>query len=113
MKYLILLPLLLWTPQVEAPAPSLRQLVEEALRARVPVLGPVEIHWDSNVVPEGYKGFTRWEGTKWAVYIRPGEEPHVLVHEWAHIKAAPLGGEPHGPYWGLAMSQCWQAVYER
>ncbi len=36
----------------------------------------------------------------------------TLAHEWAHARSWLEHTQDHGPYWGIAFSECYQALYE-
>ena len=44
--------------------------------------------------------------------IDEGAAIETLVHEWAHARSWLEHTQDHGPYWGVAFSECYQALYE-
>jgi hypothetical protein len=36
----------------------------------------------------------------------------TLIHEWAHARAWVEHTDDHSPYWGVAFSECYRALYD-
>jgi hypothetical protein len=57
-------------------------------------------------------GETDWDGEGFVMHIHPEAEAEVIAHEYAHAMTWDVPGDPHGPVWGVAYSQCYQLLVE-